>query len=167
MWCALFPVVVVSPMNNITFKPSTEKANLFRNKAQGRRTYYFKWPLALSHHIPHRQNSSASICKTDTSKHHPLQTPTHNDHKYVLYNLKLTYKIHLKWILNNQWNTSNTNIRNEHNNIPYRDQLYTHQPQQATKHITPNSNITYHKVTLIAKTSVFTEQGNRCGKPSL
>ena len=38
---------------------------------------------------------------------------------------------------------------------------------KAKKHITPNSTITYRKVTLIAKTSVFTEQCNRCGKPSM
>ena len=52
---------------------------LFRNKAQERRTHYFKWPLTLSPHIPHKQNSSASTRKTDTTKHHPQQTPTHNE----------------------------------------------------------------------------------------
>ena len=87
---------LLTPMNNIIFKPSTEKANLFRNKAQETRTHYFRWPLALSPHIPHKQNSSASTCKTDTSKNHPLQNPTHNDHRYVLYNLKPTHKVHQK-----------------------------------------------------------------------
>jgi len=35
----------------------TTSVILFRNKAQERQTHYFKWPLALSPHIPHKQNS--------------------------------------------------------------------------------------------------------------
>ena len=70
-------------MNNITFKPSTEKASLFQNKAQDRKTHNFKWPLASSPHIPHKQNSSASNWKRDTTKHHPQQTTTHKERRYV------------------------------------------------------------------------------------
>jgi len=60
-------------MNNTTFKPSTEKASLFRNKAQEKQTHYFKWPLTPSPNIPHEQNSSAPTCKMNTTKYQPQQ----------------------------------------------------------------------------------------------
>jgi hypothetical protein len=56
-------------MNNNTFKPSTEKASLSQNKAQEKEAHYFKWPLTTSHHIPHKQKSSSSSCKTNTTKY--------------------------------------------------------------------------------------------------
>ena len=108
--------------NNITFKPSTEKASLFRNKAQERQTHYFKWPLTLSPNIPHKQNSSASTCKLDTTKHHPQQTPTHNEKRYVLYNsqthIQSTSKKGTKYqITNEKYHTQTNTMNTQKHNI--------------------------------------------------
>jgi hypothetical protein len=63
----------LSPTNNTTSKPSTEKANSFRNKAQEKQTHYFKRSLTPNPHIPHEQNSCASACNTSTTQNQPHQ----------------------------------------------------------------------------------------------
>ena len=62
-----------SPTNNTTSKPSTEKANSFRNKAQEKQTHYFKRSLTPNPHVPHEQNSCASACNTSTTQNQPHQ----------------------------------------------------------------------------------------------
>jgi len=52
-------ICYLSATNNNTFKPSTEKANLFRNKAQEKQPHYFKRSLNPSPHIPHEENNCA------------------------------------------------------------------------------------------------------------
>ena len=62
-----------------------------------------------------------------------------------------------------------SNEHNGHKSIIYSGQnqlQYTHQLQQGDKTHHTKHTTTHHKGTLIAKTSVFTEQDDRCGNSS-
>ena len=59
-------------MSSTISRPSTKKANLFRSRTQEKLAHYSKWPLTPNPHIPHEQNSSASVCIR--IPHHPSRT---------------------------------------------------------------------------------------------